>query len=373
VSSAGRLAVVVEADGGSRGNPGPAGYGAVVFAADGRTVLAERKDAIGIATNNVAEYQGLIAGLRAAAELGAVEVRVRMDSNLVVQQMSGSWQVKHPAMVPLNRQAVQLARGFERISYEWIPRAKNSHADRLANEAMDGFVGAAPVELDAVPDASEPANNNSAWVSSNAKPTRFVLVRHGVTEYSLAKRFAGRSDLALTALGAEQAAQAAERVATFGPVDALVCSPLLRTRQTASALSDRLGIEPVLDEGMIELNYGDWDGYTFDEIRQNSPGELQRWLADPAVAPPSGESLTQLTQRVRRSRDRLLAAHEGKTVVVVTHVSPIKCLVQLALDAPPAAVHRMFLAPASVSVIDYFADGPVSLRSYNDTAHLSGG
>jgi probable phosphoglycerate mutase len=210
-------------------------------------------------------------------------------------------------------------------------------------------------------------------VVSNVTPTRFILVRHGVTEYSLAKRFAGRSDLPLTALGVEQAAQAADRVAALGPVDALVCSPLLRTRQTAAALGERLGIEPVVDEGMIELDYGDWDGYTFDEIRQSSPDELQRWLADPAVAPPAGESLTQLTRRVRRSRDRLLAGHEGRTVAVVTHVSPIKCLVQLALDAPAAAVHRMFLSPASVSVIDYFADGPVSLRSYNDTAHLSEG
>lgn len=129
--------VIVEADGGSRGNPGPAGYGAVVWDADRERVLAERKEALGVATNNVAEYRGLIAGLSAAAELGAREVDVRMDSKLVVEQMTGRWKVKHAAMIPLADQARRLAAGFDRVDFEWIPRAQNSHADRLANEAMD--------------------------------------------------------------------------------------------------------------------------------------------------------------------------------------------------------------------------------------------
>ncbi len=133
--------VIVEADGGSRGNPGPAGYGAVVLDADTGAVLAERKESIGPDTNNVAEYRGLIAGLTAARDLGASAVRVRMDSKLVVEQMSGRWQVKHPAMRPLFRQASQLATEFASITFEWIPRAQNSHADRLANQAMDAARG----------------------------------------------------------------------------------------------------------------------------------------------------------------------------------------------------------------------------------------
>ncbi len=132
--------VIVEADGGSRGNPGPAGYGAVVFDAS-RSVLAERKESIGIATNNVAEYRGLIAGLTAAGELGASTVDVRMDSKLVVEQMSGRWKVKHPDMIPLQRRAAELATQFSRVTYTWIPRGENSHADRLANEAMDAAAG----------------------------------------------------------------------------------------------------------------------------------------------------------------------------------------------------------------------------------------
>ena len=129
--------VVVEADGGSRGNPGPAGYGSVVWSADRSIVLAESKQAIGRATNNVAEYRGLIAGLEEAAKLQATEVAVSMDSKLVVEQMSGRWKVKHPDLAELHAQARALASRFDRISYTWIPRAENSHADRLANEAMD--------------------------------------------------------------------------------------------------------------------------------------------------------------------------------------------------------------------------------------------
>ncbi len=131
------MRVVVEADGGSRGNPGPAGYGAVVCDAVSDEVLAERSEGLGIATNNVAEYQGLIAGLRAALELGADEVDVRMDSKLVVEQMSGRWKIKHPAMQPLAKEAGEVAREIGTVRYSWIPRARNTRADRLANLAMD--------------------------------------------------------------------------------------------------------------------------------------------------------------------------------------------------------------------------------------------
>jgi ribonuclease H / adenosylcobalamin/alpha-ribazole phosphatase len=130
--------LTVEADGGSRGNPGPAGYGAVVRDADTGEVLAEAFDSLGTTTNNVAEYHGLIAGLRTAADLApGADVAVRMDSKLVVEQMSGRWQIKHPALRPLAAEAQAAARRLGRITYQWVPRAQNAHADRLANQAMD--------------------------------------------------------------------------------------------------------------------------------------------------------------------------------------------------------------------------------------------
>ncbi|MYS16928.1 reverse transcriptase-like protein, partial [Streptomyces sp. SID4982] len=128
---------VVEADGGSRGNPGPAGYGAAVSDAATGETLAEAAEFIGVATNNVAEYRGLIAGLRAAHALDPeARVAVRMDSKLVVEQMSGRWKIKHPDMKPLATEARSVFPPG-RVTYEWIPRERNKHADRLANEAMD--------------------------------------------------------------------------------------------------------------------------------------------------------------------------------------------------------------------------------------------
>ena len=135
------MKLIVEADGGSRGNPGPAGYGAVVKDLDGQ-VLLERSDGLGRATNNVAEYRGLIAGLQAARDLGATEVDVRMDSKLVVEQMSGRWKVKHPDMKPLAAEAAGLVGGFGTVTFTWVPRAANKDADALANQAMDAQASA---------------------------------------------------------------------------------------------------------------------------------------------------------------------------------------------------------------------------------------
>ena len=128
--------VVVWSDGGARGNPGPAGYGAVVATPDGQ-VLAEEAEGIGWATNNVAEYRGVIAGLRRARALGARRVRVRADSLLVVNQQKGLWKVKNADLRPLSEEARRLARGFERVIWEHVHRERNRHADALANRAMD--------------------------------------------------------------------------------------------------------------------------------------------------------------------------------------------------------------------------------------------
>ena len=134
--------LLVEADGGSRGNPGAAGYGAVVRDARTGEVLAEVSESIGRATNNVAEYSGLLAGLRAAGRLApGAEAEVRMDSKLVVEQMSGRWRIKHPDLRVLAAEARQAARALGAVTYTWVPRERNTHADRLANQAMDTAAG----------------------------------------------------------------------------------------------------------------------------------------------------------------------------------------------------------------------------------------
>ena len=354
--------VVVEADGGSRGNPGPAGYGAVVLDAESGEVLTERSEFIGTETNNVAEYRGLIAGLSAARELGARRVAVRMDSKLVVEQMKGSWQVKHPGLRPLAREAVELRRAFDEITFEWIPRARNARADRLANEAMDRGTG---VSRRSGATAAAPA-----WAPPSGPPTRLLLVRHGSTQHSADRRFSGRNELALDETGERQALALAARARSFGAVAAVVSSPLRRAVQTADAIAGVLGADVETADGLAEVDFGAWEGMTMREVFAAYPQQMAAWSASPDIAPPGGESFTALARRVRQARDRVIAAHPGEHVVVVTHVSPIKTLVRLALDAPFSSLFRIHLDTASLSAIDYFVDGTASVRLLNDVSHL---
>ncbi|MFG2663587.1 bifunctional RNase H/acid phosphatase [Streptomyces sp. NPDC048387] len=524
---------VVEADGGSRGNPGPAGYGAVVLDPVTGETLAERAEFIGVATNNVAEYRGLIAGLKAARELDPdAEVRVRMDSKLVVEQMSGRWKIKHPGMRPLAAEAATiLPRG--QVTYEWIPRERNKHADRLANEAMDagrtgtpwqprsaptppappsgppgdaakgaaaaraalasgrltgaaapapagagtvagtagdttdvraarsaggagrtpgapaaglraarsaaaapeagpraaaepdGTPGAPAADLRAArsaatapeagtlfdeaealaPGGSAPATAAGLLVPAGTRaaeagaaaapavggqaqeapagtgwggpdmgaPATFVLLRHGETALTPQKRFSGSggSDPELSPAGRRQALAVAEALAARGTVQAVVTSPLRRCRETAQAVADRLGLSVTVEEGLRETDFGAWEGLTFAEVRERFPDDLQAWLDSSKAAPTGGgESFAAVTRRVSATRDRLLTAYAGRTVLLVTHVTPVKTLVRLALGAPPESLFKMELSAASLSAVAYYADGNASLRLLNDTSHL---
>ncbi|MFJ6988688.1 MULTISPECIES: bifunctional RNase H/acid phosphatase [unclassified Streptomyces] len=467
---------IVEADGGSRGNPGPAGYGSVVIDAATGETLAERAEFIGVATNNVAEYRGLVAGLRAARDLDpAATVRVRMDSKLVVEQMSGRWKIKHPDMKPLAAEAAAVLPPAQ-VSYEWIPRERNKHADRLANEAMDAgkrgeqwdpeasraaldtarpalpepdgppgdaAAGAAkaraalsrprpddgttpqnpaapaapatpaapdpdrdrdaartlatpsaapepkPVPTAAAPAAAPFATPAAAspatpaakptvgWGSAPdlGAPATFVLLRHGETPLTPQKRFSGSggSDPSLSDVGREQAERVAAALARRGTIQHIVASPLARTRETAGAVAARLGLDVTVDDGLRETDFGAWEGLTFAEVRERHPDDMTAWLADPEAEPTGGgESFAATATRVAAARDRLVKAYAGRTVLLVTHVTPIKTLVRLALGAPPEALFRMELSAASLSVVAYYADGNASVRLLNDTSPLRG-
>ncbi len=509
--------LIVEADGGSRGNPGPAGYGAVVLDPATGETLAEAAEYIGVATNNVAEYKGLVAGLKAARALFPdATVHVRMDSKLVVEQMSGRWKIKHPDMKPL---AAEAGRVFPagRVRYEWIPRERNKHADRLANEAMDaGKLGrrwepsASTAGLDAMAarNAATPAGppgdatagaararaalgarpaagtrtsvtgtGTAAWPSTASRPSApsdlpdeglftaealgapgdfeatgdfeaeagtrsatghagraagtragaagspltapaappaeavgdteaaalpvpppavpaqpvtapapqgwtgpdmgapatFVLLRHGETALTPEKRFSGSggTDPELSAAGLRQAEAVAEALAARGTIQEIVSSPLTRCRQTAAAVAARLGLDVRIDQGLRETDFGAWEGLSFGEVRERYPEDLDAWLASPKAAPTGGgESFATVARRVAATRDRLTAAHAGRTVLLVTHVTPIKTLVRLALGAPPESLFRMELSAASISAVAYYADGNASVRLLNDTSHL---
>jgi probable phosphoglycerate mutase len=377
---------IIEADGGSRGNPGPAGYGAAVRDGDTGELLAEAAEYIGVATNNVAEYRGLIAGLRAARAIDPeATVEVRMDSKLVVEQMSGRWKIKHPDMQPLAAEAQGIfPRG--RVRYQWMPRAQNKHADRLANEAMDAgqagkqWVAEPPAQSTATPPEPLPEvplpevqAAPVGWGTADmGTPTTLVLLRHGETALTPEKRFSGSGggDPELSRRGRVQADLVAAALAARGTVQAVVSSPLLRCRQTAQAAADRLGLEVRIEEGLRETDFGAFEGLTFAEAKERFPAELDAWLASADTAPPGGESFTAVARRVAAARDKLLARYAGRTVLVVSHVTPVKTLVRLALGAPPESLFRMELSAASFSAIQYYADGNASLRLLNDTAHL---
>ncbi|MEV5909357.1 bifunctional RNase H/acid phosphatase [Streptomyces chartreusis] len=434
---------IVEADGGSRGNPGPAGYGSVVIdAATGQT-LAEAAEYIGVATNNVAEYRGLVAGLRAAHELDpTATVHVRMDSKLVIEQMSGRWKIKHPDMKPLAFEASKVFPATQ-VTYEWIPREQNKHADRLANEAMDagkrgeqwsasgstaeleaadaraaravaeptpagppgdaaagaararaaladGRADTAPSATSAKSEAPAPAKAAKAEADVRAArtvaapstgwgpadmgaPATFVLLRHGETPLTPQKRFSGSggTDPSLSDVGREQAERVGAALARRGTVQAVVASPLTRTRETAGIVAAHLGLDVTVDDGLRETDFGAWEGLTFGEVRERYADDLNAWLADPEARPTGdGESFAATATRIAATRDKLVAAYAGRTVLLVSHVTPIKTFVRLALGAPPESLFRMELSAASLSAVAYYADGNASVRLFNDTSHL---
>jgi len=375
------MRVIIEADGGSRGNPGPAAFGALIRNADTGDIIAERAEAIGVATNNVAEYRGLIAGLELAREhTPDAELEVRMDSKLVIEQMAGRWKVKHPSMRPLAIEAQKLA-PFG-VEWTWVPREQNKAADAILNAVLDDPQVKNPNKARPQPVAAVRVSSTVSPVSEGKKEmtpivgwrnhlhgeaTTVILLRHGVTDNTVRKLFCGNggADPGLNAVGEEQAARAAAWLKRQGNIDAVVSSPLRRTRETAAFVGREFGLDVDLEPSIVEAAFGEWDGYSFAEILERWPAEIQEWLGSTAIAPPGGETFDSVYERVVEARDRLLRDHAGKTIVAVSHVTPIKMMVRLALDAPMRSIYKMELAPASITTIQWWPDGTPSLRNYS--------
>jgi probable phosphoglycerate mutase len=208
------------------------------------------------------------------------------------------------------------------------------------------------------------------WDSDLGLPTTFLLLRHGATAHTVEKRFSGSNgeDPPLADEGERQARAAAERIAGAGAPDVIVSSPVRRARQTADIVAAAVGMPVTEVPDLRESAFGEWEGLTFAEAREGWPELLASWLSDPTVAAPGGESFADVRRRVLLARDKLLARHPHKTVLVVTHVTPIKILVSDALGAPQSAIYRMELQPASVTEVQWYAGGVASLRRYNDAA-----
>ena len=350
------------ADGGSRGNPGPAGYGAVV--SENGKILAELFDVIGIATNNVAEYSGLLAGLSHIHQLDPnANVEVAMDSKLVVEQMSGRWQIKHADMRDLAKQCRD-AHSPSLVTYKWIPRDENSHADRLANKALDGGSANNPIVV-------VQENYLTDRLRSDEVPTLIYLVRHGETVLTPTRKFSGVGalDPELTADGFLQAERVASEVAKLKP-DILIASPLQRTRQTAEVIAQTTGLDLHFDEYWFELSFGTWDGKSIEEVKAEDPDSYQAWLNSSSYRPGGGESYDEARIRIEAALEKVVAEYPGKKVVIVTHNGVIKSAANIAIGGPNDGVFHMDATPCSISSISIWpSDGLRALRSFNEHGH----
>jgi broad specificity phosphatase PhoE len=221
---------------------------------------------------------------------------------------------------------------------------------------------------------TDAATSPTSWTGAKGTPARLVLLRHGQTQLSAEKRYSGRGNPQLTETGLSQAAAAAGRLggpAGFGDIAAVVCSPLDRTMQTGRAVGAATGAPVTALDELIETDFGAWEGLTFSEAVERDPELHKAWLADPTVSTPGGESFDEVHERVDRARDRIVAEFGGTTVVVVSHVTPIKTLLRIALDTGPSLLFRLHLDLASLSVVEFYPDGNTSVRLVNDTAHLA--
>ena len=393
--------VIIEADGGSRGNPGPAGSGAVLIDHETGSILAEIALFIGVATNNVAEYRAVLAAVELANEIvPEAELRVRMDSKLVVEQMSGRWKIKNEGMQELSTQ-MAAAIGSRVISFEWIPREQNTKADALANEAMDaessvirkfiGEPGTATINIvtEATKTTAADLEYNPELPSSVRAPrdvtkklTTVILVRHGRTLLTETHKISGRGgeDPQLSALGREDATLVAGELVKVGQTGqfakilkptAVISSPIARTRETAQIIADRLGLKVSTNDEIAEIAFGDWDGHTNQEVAANWPELYNQWRGDVKIAPPGGgESLEQFDKRVQEGRRTILGQFEGQTVVVVSHVMPIRGFIKAAIDANWPAYWRISVAPCSITVLRFWGDEAAEVTVINHTSHL---
>ncbi len=232
---------------------------------------------------------------------------------------------------------------------------------------------------------SSAPSTSRGWGGPGMAPLRLILVRHGETDHTTEKRFSGglaSANPSLNDLGRQHVRETAEWLATVADqVDVVLSSPVRRTRESAAIVAEVLGHDEVfVDDGFAEMEFGTWDGMTYLEVAEKHPEELTAWFGDMDHAPGGGESFRAVQERVLAGLDRVIAEHAGRTVVLVSHVTPIKTLVAHALGAPLEALYRMELQPASVTMLSWFLGGEdgdipmASMRLFNATpgAHWDG-
>lgn len=203
------------------------------------------------------------------------------------------------------------------------------------------------------------------WTGATGRPTRILLARHGQTPLSVDRRYSGQGDPQLTDLGLVQAERTAASLA------AVISSPLSRALGTAERAAKAAGVPLVVDDDLIETDFGSWEGLTFREASEQDPDVHSRWLGDTTVSPPGGESFDEVRERVERGLRRIVSERPGGVVAVVSHVTPIKLAIRAGLNAGDDLLFRLHLDLGSVSDVRFYPDGPTSVHLVNDTSHLA--
>lgn len=201
--------------------------------------------------------------------------------------------------------------------------------------------------------------------------TRLLLIRHGETALNREMRYIGLRDDELTETGRFQARQLAAALAIF-PIAAVYSSPLQRAYQTAQAIATHHDLEVLRNEALIESNFGLWEGLTAQEVKARGPEDaeiLSAWQNDPTLAPPQGESLEAMSQRVLTAVATIVQEHQEQTIALVTHTGPLKALLCAALSTSMSTAFHIFLDPGTISVVDRQAARQV-VRLVNSHAHL---
>jgi probable phosphoglycerate mutase len=186
---------------------------------------------------------------------------------------------------------------------------------------------------------------------------------------SIDRRYSGHGDPELTTVGRAQAAGAAARLAAHREITSVLSSPLLRARQTAESVAQATGAPLEIRDGLVETDFGEWEGLTFAEARERDPELHAKWLGAEDVAPPGGESFAAVRVRVADELAAIVDTHEGETVVLVTHVTPIKMILRQALGGSAEILYRLHLDLACLSEVHVFPDGGMCVRLVNDTSH----
>ena len=365
--------IFIYCDGASRGNPGPASYGVSIVDERGE-VIAEFGEQLGVRTNNYAEYQGVIAALRYLSDTAYRDVTIRMDSKLVIEQLAGRWKVKSPDMRELVSEASRLLGPF-RAELQWIPREENSRADELANQALDG----APLDF-------EPAELELAGIQPRSiraprqtrEPVTLVLVRHGHTKVTERDLIAGGdgSDPELSELGELDAMAAAKTVPALldyfklPPASAIIHSPMVRTTQTAQIISKDVPAPLSNDDRLREIGFGTWNGQEMTAITAEKPEFVRSWLGSMSVKPDQGESIDDLVSIVHPLIEELCESRSGETVVLVSHMMPVRTIAALSAKGAPSLYWSTNFSPGSVSIVRFFGPDFAEQFVINSCQHL---